>query len=238
MSDYTILLIDYDPKSIEHIERLMHAAGHRVEIAKNGLAGLESFREIAPSLVLVEAMLPKKHGFEVCQEIKASPEGKTTPVVILTAVYRGRKYRSQAFHLYHCDEYLEKPIDDARLMEVVGGFLETSGTKRPAASETAAVADKGAPASETTAAAEKVVPAPETKVKTAAAPKSADGEKDAAPVATKDTQKHPSAGGPSELSEAANAQADESMAEFTEEDIMSTLDAIMPDDDSTKAASG
>ena len=89
MSDYTILLIDYDPRSIEHIRGLLSAAGHRVEVAKNGLAGLESFREHEPSLVLVEAMLPKKHGFEVCQEIKDSEHGPSTSTSA-TSISRSR----------------------------------------------------------------------------------------------------------------------------------------------------
>jgi len=123
MPDYTILLIDYDPRSIERTTGLLVGAGYRVEVAKNGIDGLEAFKRLSPGLVLVEAMLPKKHGFEVCQEIKQSSDGANVPVVIFTAVYRGRKYRSQAFHLYKCDEYLEKPVPDAKLLEAIGKLL-------------------------------------------------------------------------------------------------------------------
>lgn len=209
MSDYTILLIDYDPRSIQHVEGLLTAAGHRVEVAKNGLAGLESFRKSKPSLVLVEAMLPKKHGFEVCQEIKQSPEGRDVPVIIITAVYRGRKYRSQAFHMYKCDEYLEKPIADDRLKEVVERFLAQAA---PAAKTARSANTPAAP----TESPETATPPPVGK----AAEKSA--EKPAAKPAN--------ATSPS--------REDESIAEFTEEDIMSTLDAIMPDDETAKTASG
>jgi DNA-binding response OmpR family regulator len=231
MSDYTILLIDYDPKSIQHIEGLMRAAGHRVEVAKTGAAGLEAFRRNAPSLVLVEAMLPKKHGFEVCQEIKASPEGATTPVVILTAVYRGRKYRSQAFHLYRCDEYLEKPIEDARLMDVVEGFLSRSDPKqRPASAAPAVTGEKNTAASDPDAAGA-------TAAETKSAPKSSTGNGDRSATTTADTQTHQKETETPEREASATSHADESMAEFTEEDIMSTLDAIMPDDKPEKTAS-
>jgi len=68
-------------------------------------------------------MIPKKHGFEVCQEIKKVPEGKSTPVIIMTGVYKGRKYRTQAMHVHGCDEYVEKPITPEALLEIVKRFV-------------------------------------------------------------------------------------------------------------------
>src|SRR6185295_13147009 len=119
MANHKVLLIDYEPKSIERIVRPHEEAGFAVETATDGLAGLEAFERIQPSLVIIEAMIPKKHGFEVCQEIKKSPRGKRTPVVITTAVYKGRKYRTQALHIYGCDEYVEKPIAENALVALV-----------------------------------------------------------------------------------------------------------------------
>lgn len=223
MSDYTILLIDYDPRSIEHIRGLLSAAGHRVEVAKNGIAGLESFREHEPSLVLVEAMLPKKHGFEVCQEIKASPAGKSVPVILITAVYRGRKYRSQAFHIYKCDEYLEKPIADDKLVEVVNGFLQrapggASATGTPKRTEPVAATSE--PVRAKSKDAQTAPDVQEEKVERAGGNGDTQERKAEKPVAS------------------ADGSSEEELAEFTEDDIMSTLDAIMPDDNSAKTASG
>jgi DNA-binding response OmpR family regulator len=124
MPDYTILLIDYEPRSLERTRRPLATAGYRVEIARDGLAGMEAFERIKPDLVLVEAMIPKKHGFEVCQDLKKTPQGKRTPILITTAVYKGRKYRSQALHLYGCDEYIEKPLPDEQLVSVCARFLQ------------------------------------------------------------------------------------------------------------------
>jgi TonB family protein len=119
MANHKVLLIDYEPKSIERIVRPLEGAGFAVETATDGLAGIEAFERIQPSLVIIEAMIPKKHGFEVCQEIKKSQRGKRTPVVITTAVYKGRKYRTQALHIYGCDEYVEKPIAEDALVALV-----------------------------------------------------------------------------------------------------------------------
>ncbi len=140
MRQYTLLLVDYEPKSIEHMRQPLARAGYRVELATDGLSAIEAFHRIKPDLVLIEAMIPKKHGFEVCQEIKRSQAGKRTPVVITTAVYRNRRYRTQALHIYGCDDYIEKPISDEELLEMVRRHLG-DGAPAPAAAAPADAAD-------------------------------------------------------------------------------------------------
>ncbi len=132
-SNYTVLIIDYEPKSIETTRFALEMAGFLVEVAEDGIAGLEAFDRIKPDLVLIEAMLPKKHGFEVCQEIKKSNYGKNVPVVITTGVYRGRKYRTQALHIYGSDEYLEKPVPEEKLVSLCKDFLARCGKTMDAA---------------------------------------------------------------------------------------------------------
>jgi TonB family protein len=123
MANYTILLIDYEPRSIERFRDPLTGAGYTVEIATDGVSGIEAFHRLSPDMVLVEAMIPKKHGFEVCQELKRTPHGRQTPVIITTGVYKGRKYRTQALHIYGCDEYIEKPIAAEQLLALVGKFF-------------------------------------------------------------------------------------------------------------------
>ena len=124
MPDKTILLIDFDPKSIESALRSLTDAGYLVEVANDGLAGLEAFGKLHPDLVLIEPMVPRKHGFEVCKEIKQSAEGQETPVLITTGFYTGRKHHVQAKQLYGCDDYLEKPVSDEMLLSTCRRFLE------------------------------------------------------------------------------------------------------------------
>jgi TonB family protein len=131
MANYTILLIDYEPRSIERFREPLIAAGYTIEIATDGVSGIEAFHRLNPDMVLVEAMIPKKHGFEVCQELKRTPHGRRTPVLITTGVYKGRKYRTQALHIYGCDEYIEKPIAPEQLLKVVGRFLGPSASAPP-----------------------------------------------------------------------------------------------------------
>jgi DNA-binding response OmpR family regulator len=122
-SGIKILIIDYEPRGIKQLNDPLELAGYEIRIAKDGVAGIEAFNKEKPDLVLIEAMLPKRHGFEVCQEIKRTDHGRRTPVVIVTSVYKGRKYRSQAKYQYGCDEYLEKPVAADKLLEIVDGLL-------------------------------------------------------------------------------------------------------------------
>jgi periplasmic protein TonB len=122
-SKRTILLIDYDPQSIQKTRTPLQRAGYRVEVAGDGVSGLEAFDKLGPDLVLIEPMVPKKHGFQVCQQIKSSARGKSTPVLITTAFYKGRKHRLEAQQKYGCDGYLEKPITEELLLATCRQFL-------------------------------------------------------------------------------------------------------------------
>lgn len=119
MPDYRILIADYEPRGIQQLREPLEGAGFQIEVAKDGLRAIEAFNRFKPHLTLIEAMLPKKHGFEVCEELKKTQHGSMTPIVIVTSVYKGRKYRTQALHHYGCDEYMEKPIDPATLVSTV-----------------------------------------------------------------------------------------------------------------------
>jgi len=123
MPNYTLLLIDYDPGNIRKLTALFEREGYRVEAARDGFAGIDRFEEVRPDLTLVEAMLPRKHGFEVCGTLKRLPHGKSSLVFIITAVYKGRRYRWQARHDHGCDGYIEKPISDEDLLEIVRAAL-------------------------------------------------------------------------------------------------------------------
>ena len=132
MANYTILLIDYEPRSIERFRDPL--VGRRATPSRSRPTASRASRRFIvsnPDMVLVEAMIPKKHGFEVCQELKRTPHGRKTPVIITTGVYKGRKYRTQALHIYGCDEYIEKPIAPEQLLELVGKFLKPGSSGTP-----------------------------------------------------------------------------------------------------------
>lgn len=106
-----ILVVDYEPKSLDQTCKLLQNAGYDIIKAKDGLAAIEVFKKEKPQGVVLAAMLPKMHGFEVCRNIKSTPEGKNTPLVITTGVYKGEKYKRQALTEYGADGFFEKPYN-------------------------------------------------------------------------------------------------------------------------------
>ncbi len=111
-----ILLVDYEVSKMKATEDFLTQADFDVIKAFDGLDALEKFAEEQPDLVLLSAMLPKLHGFEVCKAIKQSDVGKSIPVLITTSVYKSYKYKRQAMKDYMADDYILKPFNYEELL--------------------------------------------------------------------------------------------------------------------------
>jgi len=59
MPDYTILIVDYEPRSITKLTSLFNGAGYHVEVARDGLSAIDKFQLLRPDLVVMEAMIPR-----------------------------------------------------------------------------------------------------------------------------------------------------------------------------------
>src|SRR5688572_4156257 len=127
-----ILLVDYDPRSLTHAREVLEGAGFEVSTCGDGLTAIDQFKSLAPDLVLLSAMLPKMHGFEVCSNIRKLPGGDKTPVVIITDVYKGKRYRVDALNKYGATEYIEKPIEDSNLVTILRELVNQNGQFRQA----------------------------------------------------------------------------------------------------------
>ena len=127
----SILVVDYDPKRIEVTTRPFTQAGYAVEVARDGVEGVEAFARLHPDLVLVEMMLPKRHGFEVCQELRKLRPSNRTPVLILGST-QAERYRLQAIGA-GANDYLVRPIDGGRLLEICTNLLEQPNQDLPPA---------------------------------------------------------------------------------------------------------
>jgi DNA-binding response OmpR family regulator len=153
-----VLIIDYEPRGIKQLSDPLENAGYEIIVANDGIVGLEVFKKEKPDLVLIEAMLPRRHGFEVCGEMKRTEHGQVTPVVVVTSVYKGRKYRSQAVHQHGADEYLEKPIAPETLTKTVEGLLPDRPRAAPSPVAPAPMAAPVAPAPEAVTATQVAAP--------------------------------------------------------------------------------
>jgi len=118
MTEKKILIVDYDKKSIEALKNIFSPYNLQVITAIDGQAAYEKFVEEKPDIVLLEPMLPKLHGFELAKKIREESEGKT-PIIIITALYKGSQYKNEAIKSLGVVEYFEKPYNDETLLNAV-----------------------------------------------------------------------------------------------------------------------
>ena len=90
--------------------------------AADGQAAYEKFIEEKPDLVILEAILPKIHGFDLTKRISEETHGRV-PVIIVTGLYRGPQYRMEALSTFGAADYFEKPVDGEKLLRSVMTLL-------------------------------------------------------------------------------------------------------------------
>jgi DNA-binding response OmpR family regulator len=121
--DKKVLIVDYDARSVETVIRLLQPYGLRSETAADGLTAWEKYLLEKPDLVVLEAILPRLHGFDLTKRIVQDSQG-AVPVIIVTGLYRGPQYRHEALTSFGAAEYFEKPVDEARFLNCVLGLLK------------------------------------------------------------------------------------------------------------------
>jgi DNA-binding response OmpR family regulator len=122
MAEKKILVVDYDAKSLAATSKLLKANKFRVVTAADGQAGYDAFAAEKPDLVVLEAMLPKMHGFDLTRKISRETQGRV-PVVLVTGLYKGPKYRQEATSGLGAAEYFEKPVDPEAFLAAIKRLL-------------------------------------------------------------------------------------------------------------------
>jgi DNA-binding response OmpR family regulator len=95
MADKTILVVEDDPVNGLVLLDFLEAHGYRVLLSKTGPDGVAAFEQDQPDMVLVDVLLPRKNGFEVCFDIKRSERGRNTPVLLMSAIYKDVEHAEQ-----------------------------------------------------------------------------------------------------------------------------------------------
>ncbi len=116
-----ILVVDDEPNILISLEFLMRRAGFEVRSASDGEAALAAIQEDPPDLVLLDVMMPKKDGYEVCETVRANPAWSGVRIVMLTA--RGRDIEREKGLALGADDYVTKPFATRELVDKVNALL-------------------------------------------------------------------------------------------------------------------
>lgn len=117
-----ILIADDEPNIVISLEYLMKREGYAVSVARDGEETVQAILRDRPDLVLLDAMMPKKSGFEVCQEVRANDVVKDTLILMLTA--KGRDTDIAKGLGLGADAYMTKPFSTKDLVRKVRELLE------------------------------------------------------------------------------------------------------------------
>ncbi len=118
----SILVVDDEMYIVNILDFTLATEGLRVISAANGEEALRHAVENPPDLVILDVMMPKIDGFEVCRALKAKDETKDIPVILLTA--KDREADREKGREAGADLYVTKPFSPTRLLEDVRALLQ------------------------------------------------------------------------------------------------------------------
>lgn len=118
---HKILVVDDEPNIVLSLEFLMKQAGFAVRTASDGEAALAAIAAETPDMVLLDVMMPRKNGYEVCQAIRDNPNWKNVRIIMLTA--KGREIEREKGLALGADDYITKPFSTQEVVERVHELL-------------------------------------------------------------------------------------------------------------------
>jgi len=122
MADETILVVEDSPTYLRQITDLLQKSGYATISAMDGEEALEKAIQEHPDLIVLDIILPKKNGFQVCRQLKTSPDTQDIKIIMLTS----KSQDSDRFWglKQGADEYLTKPLDDDQLVTNAAKLLK------------------------------------------------------------------------------------------------------------------
>jgi DNA-binding response OmpR family regulator len=118
MIEKKVLIVDYDTQSLDVLAKLLKSQKVQIIKATDGQMAYEKYQAERPDLVVLEAILPKIHGFDLTKKISQESGGRV-PVIIVTGLYRGPQYRHEALSSFGAADYFEKPVDPDKFLSAV-----------------------------------------------------------------------------------------------------------------------
>lgn len=119
-----VLIVDDEPNIVISLEFLMKREGFAVSVARDGEEALERIRAERPDLVILDVMMPKLNGFEVCETVRTDPQLAAVRILMLTA--KGRQAEMRKGISLGADAYIAKPFSTRDLVDRVKSLLDSA----------------------------------------------------------------------------------------------------------------
>ena len=116
-----VLIVEDEPAISENLAALLRLRGHTVDIAVDGAEAVEAARKRPPELVLLDVMLPRMSGFDVCRQLRADAKSAKAKIIMVTGL--GRMGDVEDAFNAGADDYLIKPFDSDRLFKKIDKVL-------------------------------------------------------------------------------------------------------------------
>ena len=117
MSGKKILVVDDEPHVIRTLTFVLNKEGYEVSSARDGEEAMSRIKESKPNLMFLDVMMPKKNGYEVCQELKGDDSFNDIHIVMLSA--KGQEADKEKALGVGADEFMTKPFSLAGIVEKV-----------------------------------------------------------------------------------------------------------------------
>ena len=128
LSGSKILLVDDNQQNLELIQAYLEALPVEITTARDGLEAIEAINQDPPDLVLLDVMMPRMSGFEVCQKLKTNPETREIVVIMVTALHEVADYERAVES--GTDDFLSKPVNKLELLTRVRSLLRVALLRR------------------------------------------------------------------------------------------------------------
>jgi CheY-like chemotaxis protein len=129
MAGEKILDIDDSPTVQRLIEMILSSQGYQVILASDGEEGIAKARSERPAVILVDFVMPKMNGFQVCKTLKEDPDFKDTPIILVTS--KGDKVGGKFVDVLGITEYFTKPFQPEELLAKIREIIDKRKSAPP-----------------------------------------------------------------------------------------------------------
>ena len=128
LADASILLVDDNVQNLELMQAYLESLPCRISTAEDGVEAFDAITDDAPDLILLDVMMPRMSGFELCQKIKSNPDTRDIVIIMVTALHEVGDFERAV----ECgtDDFLTKPVNKLELLTRVRSLLRVRLLKR------------------------------------------------------------------------------------------------------------